>query len=80
MDNSIEAGSSKVDIVFRQAKSKSGRNLVDAVAFIDDGPGMLPDMIRYALCWVVGPTSTSQITLAGSASGFLTPLSTKLVW
>ena len=51
VDNSIEAGSSKVDIVFRQAKSKSGRNLVDAVAFIDDGPGMLPDMIRYALCW-----------------------------
>ena len=51
VDNSIEAGSGQIDIVFRQGKSKSGRNLVDGVAFIDDGPGMLPDMIRYALCW-----------------------------
>ena len=51
VDNSIEAGSSQIDIVFRQGKSTSGRNLVDGVAFIDDGPGMLSDMIRYALCW-----------------------------
>ena len=51
VDNSIEAGSSQIDIVFRQSKSKSGHRLVDAIAFIDDGPGMLRDMIRYALSW-----------------------------
>ncbi len=51
VDNSIEAGAKRVDIIFRQGKSKSGHNIVEAVASIDDGPGMLPEMIRYALCW-----------------------------
>ena len=51
VDNSIEAGASQIDVVFRQGKSKSGHRLVDAIAFIDDGPGMLRKMIRYALCW-----------------------------
>jgi hypothetical protein len=27
------------------------RDSVSAVAFIDDGPGMLPEMARYALSW-----------------------------
>ena len=51
VDNSIEAGCSQIDIVFRQGKSQSGHTLVDAIAFIDNGPGMLPEMTRYALCW-----------------------------
>ena len=49
VDNAIEAGAKSADIIFR--RSDSGHRLVTAVAFIDDGSGMLPKMIRYALCW-----------------------------
>ena len=51
VDNAIEAGAKNVDIIFRTSRSRSGHHLVNAVAFIDDGSGMLPEMIRYALCW-----------------------------
>lgn len=51
VDNAIEAGADHVEIIFRQGRSQSGQKFVNAVAFIDDGPGMLPEMIRYALCW-----------------------------
>ena len=51
VDNAIEAGANHIEIIFQQRRAQSGQGLVDGVAFIDDGPGMLPDMIRYALCW-----------------------------
>ena len=51
VDNAIEAGAKNVDVIFGTSKSRSGQRLVNAVAFIDDGSGMLPEMIRYALCW-----------------------------
>ena len=51
IDNSIEAGAKNIDVIFRTIRSKGGQRFVNAVAFIDDGSGMLPAMIRYALCW-----------------------------
>ena len=56
VDNSFEAGARNVWIVLRrpsdEERSKRERkDAVSAVAFIDDGPGMLPTMARYALSW-----------------------------
>jgi hypothetical protein len=56
VDNAIEAGATKVHIVFdtrgRDQRQKYERaEAVTAVAFIDNGSGMLPQMARYALSW-----------------------------
>ncbi|SRR6266480_370695 len=53
VDNSLEAGAKKIHIIFDQGSDeKYGRSeSVTAVTFIDDGPGMLPEMARYALSW-----------------------------
>src|SRR5438105_80904 len=51
IDNAIEAGADRIHVVFDTERSESGRRLVDAVAFIDNGSGMLPQMARYALTW-----------------------------
>ena len=51
VDNAIEAGATRVDVVFDTAKAKNNKRSVTAVAFIDDGAGMLPRMARYALSW-----------------------------
>lgn len=57
VDNALEAGANNVWVVIDRL-SDAGRkqkhqraNTVAAVAFIDDGPGMLPEMVRYALTW-----------------------------
>jgi len=54
VDNSIEAGASEIHVVIRESKAKSGHVLVDAIAFYDNGSGMLKDMARYALTWGAG--------------------------
>lgn len=56
VDNAFEAGAKNVWITFERPKEKDRkanepREAVSAVAFIDDGPGMLPKMARYSLCW-----------------------------
>jgi hypothetical protein len=49
VDNAMEAGARRIDIVFNYNKSSKGKALVSSVAFIDNGSGMLPNMARYAL-------------------------------
>jgi hypothetical protein len=53
VDNAIEAGARNIHVVFDTHKEpgKGKREVVTAVAFIDDGSGMLPEMARYALTW-----------------------------
>lgn len=56
VDNAYEAGASNVWIVLKrpsddERKSRERKDAVSAVAFIDDGPGMVPRMARYALSW-----------------------------
>src|SRR6266404_4064461 len=53
VDNAIEAGARRIHVILDQGSDeKYGRSeSVTAVAFIDDGPGMLPEMARYALSW-----------------------------
>lgn len=48
VDNAIEAGADRIDVVF---DTEAGRKAVRAIAFIDNGSGMIPQMIRYALTW-----------------------------
>lgn len=54
VDNAIEAGAKRVHVIFDfpvEKKSRQRRDAVSAVAFVDDGSGMLPKMARYALSW-----------------------------
>jgi hypothetical protein len=48
VDNSIQAGAENVHIAFD--RNKSGAK-VTSLAVIDDGHGMIPDMIRFAVMW-----------------------------
>ena len=50
VDNSYEAGASNVHIVVNE--DGSGRKgAVTQIAVIDDGSGMIPDMVRVAMLW-----------------------------
>jgi hypothetical protein len=49
VDNALEAGAKRIHVAFEHKRSKQGRDLVTSMAFIDDGSGMLPKMIQYAL-------------------------------
>ena len=49
-DNAFEAKATKVHVVFDTAVNTT-RPIVCAVAFIDNGAGMLPKMARFALSW-----------------------------
>src|SRR6185437_11995573 len=56
VDNAVEAGAKRVHVVFNrpsnlERQSKQRRDEVSAVAFVDDGSGMIPLMARYALSW-----------------------------
>src|SRR5438105_3771282 len=54
VDNAIEAGATKVHVIFDRPsdrKSYQRKDAVTAVAFIDNGSGMLPGMARFALSW-----------------------------
>lgn len=56
IDNGFEAGAKNVWVVFKRTSEEDRgkherRDAVSAVAFIDDGPGMLPTMAQYALSW-----------------------------
>lgn len=56
-DNAIEAGAKRIDCIFdrpRRLKAHQRQDSVSAVAFIDNGSGMLPVMARYALSWGAG--------------------------
>jgi histidine kinase/DNA gyrase B/HSP90-like ATPase len=49
VDNALEAGATKIHVVLDRAPG--GKQVVNAIAFIDNGSGMLPQMARYALSW-----------------------------
>src|SRR5437868_2393648 len=56
VDNGYEAGAKNVWVVFKRPSEEDRgkherRDAVSGVAFIDDGPGMVPMMARYALSW-----------------------------
>lgn len=56
IDNSYESGAKKVWVVLKRPDEKSRarherKDAVASIAFIDDGPGMIPEMARYALSW-----------------------------
>jgi hypothetical protein len=54
VDNAIEAGATKVHVLFDRPSDRKNyqrKDAVSAVAFIDNGSGMLPGMARFALSW-----------------------------
>jgi len=55
VDDAAEANASQVHVLFdikgERKDRRKEREVVSAVAFIDDGAGMLPDMARFALFW-----------------------------
>ena len=54
VDNSLEAGASRVHVVFERPAERvkfQRRDAVTSIAFIDDGAGMSPEMARFALSW-----------------------------
>lgn len=57
VDNAIEAKATRIDICFerpKQLRAHQRAETIHAVAFIDNGSGMLPKMARYALSWGSG--------------------------
>lgn len=54
VDNAIEAGATTIHVVLERPKRLAAHQLKDAVsavAFVDNGSGMIPAMARYALSW-----------------------------
>lgn len=54
VDNAIEAQATKVHMIFDRPGERSKherKERVSAIAFVDNGSGMLPEMARYALSW-----------------------------
>ena len=51
IDNSYESGASNIHIVLHDDGSAGRKNNVSQIAIIDDGSGMIPEMIRVAMLW-----------------------------
>ncbi|WP_161140221.1 ATP-binding protein [Propylenella binzhouense] len=57
VDNAMEAGASRIDVCLakpKQLKQYQRSESINAIAFIDNGSGMLPKMAQYALSWGSG--------------------------
>ena len=57
VDNAVEAGATRVDVCVakpKQLRQNQRTEAISAIAFIDDGSGMLPKMAQYALSWGSG--------------------------
>jgi hypothetical protein len=57
VDNAMEAGATRIDLCFerpKQLKAYQRADSISAIAFIDNGSGMIPKMAQYALSWGAG--------------------------
>lgn len=51
MDNAIQAGASRIDVLLHHEGERNKRTQPEAIAVVDNGHGMEPDMIRAAMRW-----------------------------
>lgn len=51
IDNAIQASAQRVEIRFGFESGNKGQAKPDQIALIDDGAGMIPEMISYAVRW-----------------------------
>jgi hypothetical protein len=51
IDNAIQASATKVSVLFGYDNGNSNKSKPDQVALIDNGAGMIPEMISYAVRW-----------------------------
>jgi hypothetical protein len=57
VDNAMEAGATRIDVCFERPKllkAHQRAESISAIAFIDNGSGMIPRMAQYALSWGSG--------------------------
>lgn len=57
VDNAMEAGATRIDVCFerpKHLKAYQRAESISAIAFIDNGSGMIPKMAQYALSWGAG--------------------------
>jgi hypothetical protein len=59
VDNAMEAGATRIDVCFerprpQELKAYQRADSINAIAFIDNGSGMLLKMAQYALSWGSG--------------------------
>jgi hypothetical protein len=57
VDNAMEAGATRIDVCIakpKQLQKHQRTESISAIAFIDNGSGMLPKMAQYALSWGSG--------------------------
>jgi hypothetical protein len=51
VDNAEQAGATRVDLLYQAVNSDKNQQVIGAIAIVDDGHGMEPDMIRAAVSW-----------------------------
>lgn len=56
VDNALEAGATEIHVILQRVQEEERdknkrRESISAIGFIDNGPGMIPGMLRYALTW-----------------------------
>jgi len=53
VDNAIEAAADRIHVIFDRVENTRGKKgeAVSKIAFIDNGAGMRPEMLRFALSW-----------------------------
>lgn len=51
IDNAYESGASNIHVVLHDDGSAGRKNNVSQIAIIDDGSGMIPEMVRVAMLW-----------------------------
>lgn len=53
IDNSEQAGAKRIAVVTTsdRGKEKGSREKISNIAVVDDGHGMLPEMLKYAIAW-----------------------------
>ncbi|HEU5070878.1 MAG TPA: ATP-binding protein [Verrucomicrobiae bacterium] len=51
VDNADQAGATRVDLLYQVVNGDGNQHDIGAIAVVDDGHGMEPDMIRAAVLW-----------------------------
>ena len=68
IDNSIQANAGRVEVVFGYDPKKKSPKKPDHLAVVDDGVGMIPEMISYAVRWgaLIGRTTALALVVMGT--------------
>src|SRR5262245_52940356 len=51
IDNAVQAAATKIDVLLGYGSENRSRSKPDHVAIVDNGVGMIPEMLTYAVMW-----------------------------